>query len=351
MTSSAASFGLRALSIRAVAVRAVVGVGMLVGSVAVSAQALTPLKVRLDWTPWGNHAAIHLAQQKGWFKAAGLDVSIEDGNGSVTTIQLIGSGNTFDVGHAALASMMIARDKGLPVKAVAVFVRDSDVGLLAPAESGIKGPADLKGKKVAYTAGSLETPFIDPFLAAGKLKRDDLELINVDAAGKLGTYLAGRADAVFSTIPFVLPAANAARKSTPVRFADFGLKMPSFGLLASESKLAEKGPAIGAFASVVARSWEYVLAGHEDEAVKAIIAQRPQAKLDPAVLRGQIEALKGFFGAPIAGSRRGVIVAEDWVDGARTLQSAGLVSGKIAATDYYVGGLVTPERFDSIVGK
>ena len=327
------------------------GLGALLLATAVPAQNLVPLKVRLDWTPWGNHAAIHLAQQKGWFKAAGLDPSIEDGNGTVTTIQLVGSGNTFDVGHAALASMMIARDKGLPVKAVAVFVRDSDVGLLAPAESGIKGPADLKGKKVAYTAGSLESPFIDPFLAAGKLKRDDLELINVDAAGKLGTYLAGRADAVFSTIPFVLPSANAARKSNAIRFADYGLTMPSFGLLASEAKLAEKGPAIGTFASVVARAWEYVLAGHEDEAVQAIIAQRPQAKLNPAVLRGQIDALKGFFGKPVAGSRLGVPVPQDWVDGAKTLQSAGLISGKLAATDYYVTGLVAPERFDALVGK
>src|SRR5690606_40478100 len=47
-----------------------------------AAQSLEPLKVRLDWTPWGVHGAIHLAQQKGWFKEAGLAPSIEDGNRS-----------------------------------------------------------------------------------------------------------------------------------------------------------------------------------------------------------------------------------------------------------------------------
>src|SRR4051812_22694218 len=85
--------------------------------------------VRLDWTPWGVQAAIHLAAQKGWYKEAGIDAEIEDGNGSVTTVQLAGSGK-FDLGHAALAPMMIARDKGLPARAVAVFARKSDVGLL-----------------------------------------------------------------------------------------------------------------------------------------------------------------------------------------------------------------------------
>ncbi len=64
--------------------------------------------------------------------------------------------------------MMIARDKGLPVKGVAVFARLSDVGLLVPQGADIKGPKDLKGKKVAYTAGSLEAPFIDAsWLPAG----------------------------------------------------------------------------------------------------------------------------------------------------------------------------------------
>ncbi|MFQ6748687.1 ABC transporter substrate-binding protein, partial [Bordetella pertussis] len=245
---------------------------------------------RLDWTPWGVQAAFHLAQQKGWYKQAGLDVTLEDSNGSVTTVQIVGGSDRFDLGHAALASMMIARDKGLPVKAVAVFARHSDIGLLVPADSGIAGPEQLKGRKVAYTAGSLEAPFIDAFLARGKLKKSDLELINVDAASKASTYAVGRADAAFSTIPFFLPVVSQNRPSRAVRFADFGLDMPSFGLFASEDKLRERGEAIGRFASVSARAWEYIYAGHEDEAVSAILAQRPQARLDRTVLRGQIDA-------------------------------------------------------------
>lgn len=86
-----------------------------------------------------------------------------------------------------------------------MFARHSDIGLLVPADSGIAGPEQLKGRKVAYTAGSLEAPFIDAFLARGKLKKSDLELINVDAASKASTYAVGRADAAFSTIPFFLP--------------------------------------------------------------------------------------------------------------------------------------------------
>lgn len=308
-----------------------------------AAQGTEKLKVRLDWTPWGVHAAIHLAQQKGWFNGAGIDVQAEDGNGSVTTVQIVGASDQFDVGHAALASMMIARDKGLPVKAVAVFARLSDVGLLVPQNAGIKGPKDLKGKKVAYTAGSLEAPFVDAFLAAGGLKKDDIELINVDAAGKAATYVAGRADVAFSTIPFFLPVVSQTRPSEAIRFADYNLNMPSFGLFATESKIAARREAISKFASVVSGAWQYVYNGHEDEAVDAIIAQRPQAKLDKKVLRGQIDALRAFFQSPAsAGQPIGVPMAADWTIAVKTLSDAGLLKSIKDGNDFFVPGMVRP---------
>ncbi len=315
-----------------------------------AAQPLEPVKVRLDWTPWANHAAMHLAQQKGWYRQAGLDVTLEDGNGSVTTVQIVGSGNTFDVGSAALAPMMIARDKGLPVKAVAVFLRKNDIGVLVPADAGITGVAQLKGKKIGYTAGSLEAPFIDAFLASGRLKRDEVELVNLDAASKASNYAVGRTDAVFSTIPFVLPTTNRARPSRAILFADAGLSMPSFGLVASEAKLAERGEVIGRFASVVARTWEYIFAGHEDEAVDAIVAQRPQARLDKAVLRAQLDALKTFFDVP-AGGRIGAPQPQDWEAAVKTLSSVQLIGNSRAASDYYVNGRVNSAAFDRLVGK
>lgn len=322
--------------------RALLGCAALLLATGAAAQT-ERLRVRLDWTPWGVHAPFHLAQQRGWFAAAGLDVQLEDGNGSVTTVQIVGSGDQFDLGHASLAPMMIARDKGLPVKAVAVFARLSDVGLLVPRDSGIRGPKDLKGKKVAYTAGSLEAPFVDAFLAAGGLKRADVELVNVDAAGKAATYAAGRTDVAFSTIPFFLPVVSATRPSDGIRFSDYNLNMPSFGLFATEAKIAARREAIARFASVVAAAWQYILDGHQDEAVEAILAQRPQARLDRAVLRGQIDALAGFVRPAAAQAQPiGVPAPAEWSAAMTTLSAAGLVRAAGNPADFFVAGLVRP---------
>jgi NitT/TauT family transport system substrate-binding protein len=309
-----------------------------------------PLKVRLDWTPWGSHAPIHLAMQKGWFKEAGLDVSVEDGNGSVTTVQLVGAGN-FDVGHASLAPMMIARDKGLPVRAIANFARKNDIGLLVPRGGAIKGPKDLAGKKIVFTAGSLEAPFLDTFLAKGGLKREQVELVSVEAAAKVPTYAANRADGVFSTVPFVQPAVEASRPSDAVLFSDYGLQFPSFGLVSSEERIKARGPALRRFASIVCGAWEYIMNGHEDEGVQAIIAQRPQAKLDPKVLRGQIDALKGYFGtAASKGMPAGMMADADWAEGVKTMASVHLIKDA-KASEFYTNALLDPALIRKISGR
>jgi NitT/TauT family transport system substrate-binding protein len=306
------------------------------------------LRVRLDWTPWASHAPIHLAIQKGIFAKHGLEVSVDDGNGSVTTVQIVGNGE-YDIGHASHAPMAIARSKGLPVKGIAGFVRKNDIGLLVPADGGIKTPADLKGKKIAFTAGSLESPFIDRFLAAGKLTRNDVELLNVDAAAKAGTYLAGRADGAFSSVPFFLPVAAKQRPSSSINFADYRLQFPSFGLLATEKTISEKRDALRRFVSIVAGCWTYILAGHQEEAVAAMLAARPQAKLDPTVLRAQIASLKDFVYTDATKTLPfGTMAASDWKDAVTTLAEGGLVDKSLDPAAVFTNDLLDAKMIADI---
>jgi NitT/TauT family transport system substrate-binding protein len=110
------------------------------------------LTVRLDFIPVGFHTAMHLAKEKGRFAREGLEVEIQDGTGSLNTIQLVGSGQ-IDVGQVQLGVMAIAREKGVPVKSFAGFVRKSDLGVIVPRDSGMKTVEDLKGKKLlCFTA-------------------------------------------------------------------------------------------------------------------------------------------------------------------------------------------------------
>ncbi|MBV9065762.1 MAG: ABC transporter substrate-binding protein [Methylobacteriaceae bacterium] len=318
-------------------------------SIGVPAHANDALHVRLDWTPWGDHAAFHLAAKKGLYTSHGLDVTFDDGNGSVAAVQIVGNGGSYDIGHAALAVMAIARAKGLPVKAVANFFRQNDIGLMVGKDSGIEGPKDLRGKNLTFTAGSLETPFLDRFLAAGGLTRGDVGLTNVDAASKGGMYMSGKVDGAFSSAPFMQPIFDKQRPTKTIRFSDYGLQFPSFGLFATENSLSQKGDAIKRFASITAGCWEYIFNGHEDEAVQAIMEARPQAKLDPKVLREQIASLHDFVSTPATKDLPfGFMTDEDWKQALDTLKAGGLVDHVDPPGALYTNNYLDPKLIKEI---
>jgi NitT/TauT family transport system substrate-binding protein len=313
---------------------------------ATPSDAADKLTMRLDWTPQGMYAPIFLAQQKGWFRKAGLDVAIEDGNGSIVTVQLVGS-RQFDVGHASLSSVAIARGKGVPVISIAGFVRKSDMGVLVPAGSHWRTAKDLEGKKIAYTAGSLEGPFIDAFFGASRSKVD---LLNVDAATKVGVYLSGNADGVISTVPYVLPIVAAKRPSEGILFAESGLNLPGFGLFTTNAALSEKRDALKRLVSVITGAWEYVLDGHEDEAVTAIIKAHPQLPLDAAILRSEVDNYKAYFYTdPTRNMPFGFQSEFDWDKTIKVMESADVIPKGSKPSDYFTNDLIDPTYFKTLV--
>jgi NitT/TauT family transport system substrate-binding protein len=321
----------------------------LAGQVA-PAEAADALKVRLDWSTHGIHAPFFLAKEKGWFQAAGLDVTIEDGNGSTTTVQLVGTGQ-FDVGHASLAPMAIAAAKGLPVISVAGFLRKGDMGILVPAESGIKKPADLEGKTVVYTAGSLEGPFLAPFFKMTGAAPDKINLLNVEAAAKVTTYLSGKVDAAVSTVPYFLPLGESKRPSRGILMADYGMNLPGFGLVVNKRTLAEKKDAIKRFASVIAGSWEYIYKGHEDEAVAAIVASRPSSPIAAPLLRKQIDAYRDYFDTEhTKGKPIGVQTEPDWVGTIEQMEAANVIAKGSKPRDYFTNDFVDLAWFRKTAG-
>jgi NitT/TauT family transport system substrate-binding protein len=306
--------------------------------------------IRLDWTPWGVQSPFHLAIAKGWYRAHGLDVTVEDGNGSVATVQIVGNGQ-FDAGHAALAPMMIARGRGMPVRAVAAFARQNDIGLMVPEGSGLNRVQDLRGRRLAFTPGSLETPFLDRFLAAGGLTRADVELLSVDAAAKTGMFVSGRADGVFSSVPFLTATVRPQRPASAIRFADLGLTFPSFGMIATERAIRERAATLRRLVSVTAGAWTYIMAGNENEAVQAMVAARPQARLNPAVLREQIDSIRGFMQTEATrGQPIGVMAHADWAEAVRNLAGAGQIERAEPPEAYYTNDLLDPALIAAVAG-
>ena len=183
------------------------------------------LTVRLDFSPWGVQAAMHLAKNKGWFKDANLDVDIQDGRGSGNTVQLVNAGQA-DVGQVQVGLVGSARAQGATIKSIATFQRKTDLCILVDRDSPVKSVADLKDKTVVVFAASPWAPFIDLYLKSGGMTRDTVKVDFVDPAALWGTYTAKRSDGLMSTVGSALPLAKGPRPSKCLLASDAGIAFP-----------------------------------------------------------------------------------------------------------------------------
>ena len=303
------------------------------------ASAQDKLSVRLDFSPWGVQAAMHLAQNRGWFKEANLDVDIQDGRGSGNTIQLVNAGQV-DVGQVQVGLVGSARVKGATIRSIATFQRRTDLCILVDKDSPMTRAADLRGKTVVVFAASPWAPFIDVYLKSGGLSRDDLKVDVVDPAALWGTYIAKRADGLMSTVGSALPIAQQPRPSKCLLASDANITFPSYGLVAREDTIASKGVALRRLIQVEQRAWQHLRANPED-GVKAMIAERPDARLDPAILLSQIKLTLDYFDTPATqGKPIGWQAREDWEAALKSMEAAGVVNAGWNAADYYTNALV-----------
>jgi NitT/TauT family transport system substrate-binding protein len=297
------------------------------------------VSVRLDWIPHAAQAPLHLAMDRGWFTERGLDVDLQDGNGSVVAVQTVGAGK-FDMGHANLASMAIGREEGLPVRSVAGFIRKSDMGVLFSEGAPYRTPKDFEGKQVIYTSGSLETPFLDAFFRNGGTSSDRVNLVSVDAAAKVSSYASGRGDAVISTVPYVYAITKQTRSSSWMLFDDYSLPLPGFGLFTTDEVIKSRPEMVRAFVETAVRAWEYTRS-HPEEAADAMIAQRPQASLNRDVEVLGLEVFRSFLDTErTRGKAIGWQSEEDWADTVRALREAAVIKDAARPADFFTNDFV-----------
>lgn len=311
--------------------------GLLCAGQALAQEKLT---VRLDFSPWGVHAAMHLAKEKGWFKDAGLDVDVQDGRGSGNTLQLVNAGQV-DVGQIQLGLLPQARENGATVKGIAGWDKRTDLAVLVDRDSPISKVSDFAGKSLVVFAASPWAPFIDYWLKQGGLDRTKVDILFVDPAALWGTYTAKRADGLMSTEPSAVPVAEATRPSKAILAEDAGVAFPSYGLIATEKTIETKRAALKSLVAVQKRAWEYLRDGHLEEGADAIIKQRPDAKLDKKVLMEQARLTIAFFDTPATkGKPVGWQAEEDWVKALKALEAAGAVKPGWTAGSYYTNAFV-----------
>ena len=110
-----------------------------------SAQAAEKVSFILNWVAGGDHAPVYWAKEQGWYKDAGIDLSIEQGKGSTLSSQRVGIGKN-QLGIADLGTALVNKGKGADLVAVFNIYANSPYGFYWKKSSGIKTIKDFAGK-------------------------------------------------------------------------------------------------------------------------------------------------------------------------------------------------------------
>ena len=150
----------------------------------------------LDWFPNVDHAPLYVAQENKIFSKHGLEVELLWGGDPDAPLKLVATGEyPFAVSYQQSVTIARASEEVLPVKSIGLLVEHPLNTISFLKKTGIKTPADFKGKKIGYTVAPLDVLLFNAIAANAGLSKDDYELINV-GTNILAPLLSGQIDAV-----------------------------------------------------------------------------------------------------------------------------------------------------------
>jgi class 3 adenylate cyclase/ABC-type nitrate/sulfonate/bicarbonate transport system substrate-binding protein len=242
-----------------------------------SAAALDPVSLQLKWRHQFQFAGYYAALAQGYYRDAGLDVSIREGGPDIDVAETVASGAA-DFG-ACSASILRDWPAGRHLVSLAAIFQHSPAIVISLRRAQIVRPAEMRGRRLMDTPGSDE---IAAMLRSEGLDYDTLP--RVVHQGDPRDLVADKADAevAYSTNePFILE-----RLGLPYRSfapADFGIDFYGDLLCTSEAEARTHPDRTAAFRAASLRGWDYALS-HKDEIVDLIRSSYGSTKSREALL-------------------------------------------------------------------
>jgi len=250
-------------------VRLIVCALLCLAAVSVSAApALEPVVLQLCWRHQFQFAGYYAAVEQGYYREAGLDVTIKSIRPSVDAVEEVAAGRAqYGV---ARGELLLHRLRGKPVVALATIFQHSAIIMLARRDSGISSPKDMTGRRVMLLMNDSDAEYIATFKSAG-VSLDQLQVLPTsydvqDLVDRRTEVL----NAYITNEPFALEERNI--PSVAIRPIDYGVDFYGDTLFTSEHELDSHPGRVKAFREASLRGWEYALT-HREEIIDLLIGK------------------------------------------------------------------------------
>ncbi|MGW4794238.1 ABC transporter substrate-binding protein [Nonomuraea sp. NPDC004297] len=246
-----------------------------------------------SFNTFGRDAYVYVAQEKGLFKEAGLEVSIKPGSGTVDVMKLLASGRAdFGAGDFTSTLVTVAKEK-LPVTTVGMIHQKSLAAIMSLEGKGITQPKDLEGRTVGDQPGSTNQVIFPVYAKAAGIDAAKVKFVP-SAPPALPQLLAGgKVDAIGQFVvgqPLIEKAAQG-KKTTVL---PYGEKLPDLygnALLASSKLVQDKPELAKKFTAALMKGLDYSIA-HPEETGE--ILKKYQPTQDATVAAAEVTAMAPY---------------------------------------------------------
>ena len=245
----------------------------------------TPIKVVLNWKYQGPQAWFFVAQDKGYFKAEGLDVTIDQGEGSAASITKVAAG-AYQAGFGdinAVIDLAAKRPADAPV-AVYMLYNTPPFTIVVKKDSPIRTAKDLEGKTLGAPANDGALKLFPAFAKAAKVDPSKVSISNMAPNLREQMLMRGQVDGVFgyiNTIAFSarLVGLDPEKDLRFINYGDNGLDLYSNAVVFSRAFVKENPKAVTGFLKALNRAINDSLANPE-MAMDSVMKREPLLKRD-----------------------------------------------------------------------
>jgi NitT/TauT family transport system substrate-binding protein len=263
-----------------------------VGSAAAPARADTKLKFVLNWKYQGPQGWFFLAEDRGYFKAEGLEVTMDQGNGSGAGVPLVANG-TYDVAFGdvnALIQLAAKKPEDAPIAVYMMYYRPPFT-IAVKADSTIKSPKDFEGRTLGGAANDGALKLFPAFCKVAKFDCAKVKMTNMQPNLREQMLMQGQVDGAFgyvNTIRFSAKLIGVGDdKIRYINYGDYGMDLYSNAIIVSKKLASEKPDAVKGLVRAINKGLADAL--KDPDAAVAAVAKR-EALLKVPVERERFDA-------------------------------------------------------------
>lgn len=285
---------------------------------------------------FGRDAYVWVAKDKGYFKAANLDVTIEPGTGTTNVQNVATDKAQFTAVDFAGAILQFdkARDSGatLPIQAVAAIQQNSMAAVMAVSGSGITRPADLAGKKIADTPGSVVKLLFPAYAQRAGFDASHIQWVTSSPQQLPQLLATGGVNAVdqfvvgVPSVQHVLQQKDKTKTVTVLPFSDYIGDLYGNALWTSKKEIQQHPDVVRRFRDALLKGLQDALAD-PDGAGRILAKNVPTANAEAAA--GELKLMKGYVGVGTKTTPLGGISETRVAKMVAVLQSVGAISHPI----------------------